>query len=65
MPTRKRDIFTVIEYVPNWFEAGAHNLIPTLEHEASALGSGPSRAPLAPETSTEWSVDQPGAICAL
>lgn len=33
MNKRKRDIFTVIESVYNWFEAGDHSTDPTTDHE--------------------------------
>ena len=33
MNKRKRDIFTVIESVNNWFEVGEHSADPTPDHE--------------------------------
>ena len=42
MGKRKREIFTVIEYVPNWFEAHTPTIIKTVEGEGvvNHLGSG-------------------------
>ena len=39
MTRRKRDIFTVIESINNWFEASEHCTNPSLDHGCSATRS--------------------------
>ena len=57
MTKRKRDIFTVIESINNWFEASEHSSIPTEDHQVAPIYPGPINAPSTKVTTNGWTAE--------
>ena len=54
MTKRKRDIFTVIESINNWFEASEHYTRPAEDHEGASSRLGPISDPTTIVTTNDW-----------
>ena len=61
MPKRKRDIFTVIESINNWFEASAQYTTSDREHEGIPSGFEPNGEAIAESKVDGWSAEDLGA----
>ena len=57
MTKRKRDIFTVIKSINNWFEASEHNATASEDHEGEISCLGTIGTPAASVTINGWTVE--------